>query len=61
MAEFCLGCWNELNHTRLTEGDVVLSADLDFCEGCEEMKQVIEKYKERKSLAKLIQKRLAGG
>ena len=23
MAEFCLNCWNELNHIRLTEEDVI--------------------------------------
>jgi len=47
MAEFCLDCWNKLNHIHLTEEDVILSKDLDLCEGCEEMKQVIIKYKER--------------
>jgi len=29
---FCLDCWNKINHTRLTEEDVVLSVYLDLCE-----------------------------
>ena len=47
MAEFCLDCWNELNHTRLIEEDVVLSDDLDLCEGCAQWKPVIENIKRR--------------
>ena len=48
MAEFCLDCWNEMNHTRLTEEDVILSDDLDLCEGCAEMKPVIEAIGKRR-------------
>lgn len=38
MAEFCLECWNRLNNLNLTEKDVVLSKNLDLCEGCEDLK-----------------------
>jgi len=41
MAEFCLDCWNKLNHTFLEEKDVTLSEELDLCEGCVQIKQVI--------------------
>lgn len=47
MAEFCLECWNKMNHTRLTKKDVFLSKDLDLCEGCAELKRVIVRYKKR--------------
>ena len=30
MAEFCLDCWNEMNHTRLTQEDVILTDYSDF-------------------------------
>ncbi len=33
MAEFCLECWNKMNHTRLTKKDVFLSKDLDPLRG----------------------------
>ena len=42
MAEFCLDCWNKLNHTRLAKEDVILSDDFDLCEACAEMKPVIK-------------------
>ena len=48
MAEFCLDCWNELNGTHMTEDDLTLSQDLDFCEECEEMKQVIVNFRRPK-------------
>jgi len=48
MAEFCLNCWNELNDTHLTEEDVVLTDYLDLCEGCAEMKPVIESIGKRR-------------
>ena len=42
MAEFCLDCWNKINHTRLTEEDVVLTVYLDVCRECDEIKELIE-------------------
>ena len=39
MAEFCLKCFNELNHTHYTEGEVWLEDD--FCEGCAEWKPCV--------------------
>lgn len=41
MAEFCVECWNELNGTKYSESDFILSEDLDLCEGCGELKKVI--------------------
>ncbi len=34
MAEYCLKCYNKLNNTDLSKRDVILSGDLDLCEGC---------------------------
>ncbi len=45
MAEFCLECWNHLNNLNLTEKDVVLSKNLDLCEGCEDLKHIIVRYR----------------
>ena len=42
MAEFCLDCWNKLNHTRLAKEDVILSDNFDLCEECAEFKPVVE-------------------
>lgn len=49
MAEFCLGCWNEINHTRLNEEDVILSDELDVCAICKRPKPVIIKLTPRAS------------
>ncbi len=43
MAEFCVDCWNELNGSNNTEKDFILSENLDLCEGCGELKNVIIK------------------
>jgi len=48
MTELCLDCWNKLNHTRLTQEDVILSDDLDLCEGCMEIKPTIVCFGKRK-------------
>ena len=44
MAEFCLNCWNKMNHTRLKEEDVILSSELDICEGCAKVKPTVVRY-----------------
>ena len=41
MAEFCLDCFNKYNDDKLTENEVILSKDLDFCEDCCQYKRVI--------------------
>ena len=41
MAEFCLDRWNELNDRKDTERDVVLSDEVDLCEGCGEYRRVV--------------------
>ena len=58
MAEFCLDCWNKMNHIRLTEEDVILSEDLDLCEGCATMQPVIVIYRKHK---KKLRARCWGG
>lgn len=39
MAEFCLKCFNELNGTCYTKGDVI--EDDDLCENCGEYKKCV--------------------
>ena len=41
MAEFCLDCFNKYNDEKLTENEVILSKDLDFCEDCCQYKRVV--------------------
>ncbi len=41
MADFCLDCWNKINGTNDNKSKYILSRDLDFCEGCGELKRVI--------------------
>ena len=41
MAEFCLECWNKMNHRNDSSWRYVLSWELDICEGCGEWKRVI--------------------
>lgn len=54
MAEFCLSCWNRMNNTNLTEKDVEISRELDLCEGCGEIKNVILLYKKKSLLKKYL-------
>jgi len=62
MAEFCLDCWNKMNHTRLAEEDVILS-EPDLCEGCAEIRPTIVRYSTRreKSKARRREKRQSSG
>ncbi len=41
MAEFCLDCWNKLNQSNYKKVKYIISKDLDLCEGCGKLKQVI--------------------
>ena len=47
VAEFCLDCWNKINHTKLTEEDIIIDDEMDLCEGCGELKYVIIKYRKK--------------
>lgn len=47
MAEFCLGCFNRLNRSRLTEQDAVLSREEELCEGCGRICRVVEGRRRR--------------
>lgn len=42
MAEFCLECFNRLNHMELTEREVTLTEYDDLCEGCGRFLPVVE-------------------
>ena len=50
MAEFCLDCWNRLNHTSYTERDFILSEELESCEGCAKFKPIILAERKTQSL-----------
>lgn len=50
MAEFCLDCWNRLNHTSYTERDFILSEELELCEGCAKFKPIILAERKMQSL-----------
>jgi len=54
MDEFCLSCWNALNQTKLTETEVLLSKDLDFCEGCASWQPVVDGYRRSPGILRLI-------
>ena len=46
MAEFCLDCWNKINHRDDPASRYIISDELDLCEECGEIKHVIvrERY-----------------
>lgn len=46
MAEFCVECWKEINGYSINENDVILSRDLELCEGCGEWTKVVIRIKE---------------
>lgn len=48
MAEFCIDCVNEMNDSNYTEKSVVLSENIELCEGCGEYKRVVIEIKEKK-------------
>lgn len=50
MAESCLKRWNELNNRNDTERDVILSDELDLCEGCGKYCRVVEAMRQNKWL-----------
>lgn len=52
MAEFCLKCFNELNGTHYTKGDVIEAFDL--CEGCTEYKMCIVRFRGHGPIEELI-------
>jgi len=41
MAEFCKECFKELLFNDYEDTQIILSGDLDLCEGCGEFKQVV--------------------
>ena len=45
MAEFCYKCFKEILDADGEEKDVLISKELDLCEGCGETKPVVVRYK----------------
>jgi len=54
MAEFCLDCWNKLNETDCSKCEVILSRELELCEGCGEMKRAIVDFRRSGCLLDLL-------
>lgn len=52
MAEFCLSCFNELNGTHYTKGEVWLEED--FCEGCADWKPCVMELRLKLLLLRLF-------
>lgn len=46
MAEFCKDCFKELLCNDYEDYQLILSEDLDLCEGCADFKQVVVKIVE---------------
>ncbi len=41
MAEMCFDCLNKLNDYKLKKRNYIISKDVDLCEECSELKQVV--------------------
>lgn len=41
VAEYCLNCFNKIEHTNFTENQVVESTSPSICEGCKQPKKVV--------------------
>ncbi len=41
MAEYCLDCFNRIEHTNFTENQVIASKSPSICEGCKHPKKVV--------------------
>ena len=41
MAEFCYDCYKKILKGKKNKHELVISKDLDWCEGCDEWKRVI--------------------
>lgn len=53
MAEFCLECMRKLDGINYPKDAVVLSDELDLCEGCGQWKRVVVKFRSRQPLVAL--------
>ena len=45
MAEFCKKCFIRINEPYYKGEELVMSEDVEFCEGCEEVKEVVLRIK----------------
>ena len=57
MSEFCLECWNKINDTSIRKKDVILSSELDLCEGCGQWKPVIVRFTKWYCLKERLQRK----
>lgn len=46
MAEFCKGCFKQLFTDDYEDSQIILSEDLDLCEGCADLKHIVVKIVE---------------
>ena len=56
MAKFCLDCWNKLNNTKHKASKYVISKELELCEGCGEMKNVVVCERRGRLLRRLLRR-----
>lgn len=54
MAEFCLECLNKDLEKKIDEKNVIFSRDLEFCEGCGELKHVVITIEEDNFLKRFL-------
>ncbi len=54
MAEYCLHCFNKMNHCELTLKDAVLSKNLEICGGCKHKRNIIVKFKNWDFLKRIL-------
>ena len=45
MADFCIDCQSKLHGVNYTKANVILSEDLELCEGCGGMKPVVVNFR----------------
>ncbi len=54
MAEFCLECWNRITETNNHVSKYIISEDLELCEGCKKLKNVIVMKRKHSYLCKFL-------
>lgn len=52
MAEFCLDCFNKMNHTHYKKKEIWLTED--FCEGCAEWKPCVVELRPKPILWRIV-------
>ena len=54
MAEFCLKCFQRYFNENAEKNELIISKDLDLCEGCADYKHVVIGYRRIPSIKKLF-------